>query len=439
MKQLAIALALLCVLIAAQPSNGVNYFWLTDSERSAVFPDDIIRFFGRDTLWGPIRTNGCFAFQDVAGWPTCRDTIIMGCDAFVNPQPPDICPVIFNAHELEFPEELTNIREAAGEQSTYFNSPGDWWRGEINDWILTLYYYPEGTEFDPLNPPNNYLVDLGTTPHPIVFVDGKLDLKGEISSQGCGLILGCSEDIRLIDDLMLIGTNMNTGELPPGATSRMAIASEQNIFVGNTWENGRENRTGETGDHADIVITALLFAMGESFQMEQMNDVDDNYIGPSPDERGNIVLTGGVTQRNRGYVHRSNRGGTGYDKVYHYDERLRNWRVGVFEPFDPLEADEQFSVQKPEPVPSPVLSVVSIVPNPFNATSTLRFTLPESGIVRAIVYDVLGREVARLADGMYPMGQHQLFIGASDWSTGLYFLRLEALGRVETMKLMLIK
>lgn len=439
MKQLLFAFALLAVLIIAQPSQGLNYFYLTNYETSVTFPGDLIRWFWGDTIWGPVRTNDCIAFQSVGGGPVCYDTIVLGCDSFWGPQPPLTCPVIFNAPDLRFPEVLTYIREAATEQGFFYNSPGDWWRGEIDGSILTLYYYPEGTQFDPLNPPDNYMVDLAVTPHPIIFVDGKLDLHGMMNAQGCELILGCSEDIRLIDDLMLEGTNMLNGNLPPGATSRIAVASEQWILIGNTWENGRENRTGETGDHADIVITALLFAMRGSFQIEQMNDVGDNYIGPSPDERGNVVLTGGVTQWQRGYVHRSNRGGTGYGKVYHYDERLRNWRVGVFEPFDPLEADEQFSVQKPRTKPVPALCSASVAPNPFNAASTLRFTLPAAGSVRAVVSDIMGREVARIADGVYAEGDHQLFIGASNWSTGLYFLRFETLGRFETVKLLLIK
>lgn len=207
------------------------------------------------------------------------------------------------------------------------------WRGEINGSTATFYFYPEGTEFDTLVPPEtSYSVDCAD--RPCVFIDGKLDLKGVIDAVGSEITIGCSQDIRLIDDVMLAGTNQSNGQLPPEAEglngSMMGIVSEQWILIANTWENGRENRTGTTADHADIVITAAFVALGGSFQLEQMNDVGDNYIGPSPDERGNIVLTGSNTQRHRGYVHRQNNGGTGYSKVYHYDYRFKYRRPPCF-------------------------------------------------------------------------------------------------------------
>ncbi|MBL0063233.1 MAG: T9SS type A sorting domain-containing protein, partial [bacterium] len=59
--------------------------------------------------------------------------------------------------------------------------------------------------------------------------------------------------------------------------------------------------------------------------------------------------------------------------------------------------------------------------------------------VRAVVYDVLGREVAKLADASFSAGSHQLSWAAAEQATGIYFLRFETLGQIETRKLMLIK
>jgi hypothetical protein len=78
-------------------------------------------------------------------------------------------------------------------------------------------------------------------------------------------------------------------------------------------------------------------------------------------------------------------------------------------------------------------------PNPFNPTTTIEFTLPETQNVKLIVYDVLGREVARLVDGRLQAGAHNVTFKAAQHASGMYFYRLEAGDFVQTKKLMLLK
>ncbi|UCH10694.1 MAG: VCBS repeat-containing protein, partial [Fidelibacterota bacterium] len=68
-------------------------------------------------------------------------------------------------------------------------------------------------------------------------------------------------------------------------------------------------------------------------------------------------------------------------------------------------------------------------PNPFNPVSTIRYDLPQGSDVSLIVYDILGREMARLVDGYLEPGYHQ-----SQWNgrnsqgrelpSGIYIARL---------------
>ena len=66
-------------------------------------------------------------------------------------------------------------------------------------------------------------------------------------------------------------------------------------------------------------------------------------------------------------------------------------------------------------------------PNPFNPTTTIAFDLPATARVSLRVYDVLGREVARLmqAERLAP-GRYRVTFEASGLPSGVYFYQLDA-------------
>jgi len=78
-------------------------------------------------------------------------------------------------------------------------------------------------------------------------------------------------------------------------------------------------------------------------------------------------------------------------------------------------------------------------PNPFNGLTTLNFSLPRSAYAMLAVYDLSGREVARVAEGRFEAGQHMLTIDASELATGVYLLQLESNGRTASQKIVLVK
>ena len=78
-------------------------------------------------------------------------------------------------------------------------------------------------------------------------------------------------------------------------------------------------------------------------------------------------------------------------------------------------------------------------PNPFNATTTLRFTVPRAGQTTLRLYDITGREVAVLVNQQQNAGEHTVSFDGSRLATGLYFARLEAAGQMQTRKLVLLK
>ncbi len=80
-----------------------------------------------------------------------------------------------------------------------------------------------------------------------------------------------------------------------------------------------------------------------------------------------------------------------------------------------------------------------VYPNPFNPETVICFDLPRMSNVRLSVYDLFGREITILADGRYPPGQHSVVLHASQLSSGLYFIKLDAGSAVFVQKAIILK
>lgn len=78
-------------------------------------------------------------------------------------------------------------------------------------------------------------------------------------------------------------------------------------------------------------------------------------------------------------------------------------------------------------------------PNPFNPSTTISFAVPEQGLVRLEVFDLLGRKVAELLNGPTAPGNYAVGFDASKLSSGLYIYRLQVGSQVLTKKMTLIK
>ena len=78
-------------------------------------------------------------------------------------------------------------------------------------------------------------------------------------------------------------------------------------------------------------------------------------------------------------------------------------------------------------------------PNPFNPSTEIRWMLDAGRQTRLAVYDVLGREVAVLADGVMPAGEHRVTFDARGLSSGIYLYRLETGGQTLTRRMILIQ
>ena len=89
---------------------------------------------------------------------------------------------------------------------------------------------------------------------------------------------------------------------------------------------------------------------------------------------------------------------------------------------------------------SPVTFVLDQnVPNPFNPSTRISYTLSEAQSVQLSVYDLLGRQIEVLDSGVRPVGEHAVSWDASAMPSGLYLYRLETAGGVAAKTMVLLK
>ncbi|NQS99243.1 MAG: hypothetical protein HQ591_12390 [candidate division Zixibacteria bacterium] len=344
------------------------FLYLTNYEETLF--GEKIKFFSGDTLWGWVHSNDEIAVMQS---PVFMDRVSSCARDFW--YGPNYNPILyedpmFNHPPVEFPTTLDDLRAGAAAQGRFYSYPGYQFRmvfhgtgGSI------LYKWPIGLPFS-----DTLATTVATIPvltNGAVFVIGRLEMMGTFPEaridwgvQG-RISVGCSGDMWLMDNLRYVDSDPVWGTMDSNTTNMLGLMSESYVLIDNSWENGRDdggNLFSYDSWRSSIIINGGIIALGESFSFEDQNDVLTAYggnlpewyysEGPSPDERGHIRLWGQVSQYRRGYVHRSNHGGTGYYKDYHYDARFY-FDPPPFYPYldDTFGTDRQISAWGAGPVP----------------------------------------------------------------------------------------
>ena len=325
---------LLVLFIGA--AEALNYTYLSDIEMTTF--GDRIRFMREDSICGIIRTNGQFAFFEDFVPPCCL--VIMG-DAGSNFESNPDCPQNYMPNILPtvIPIDPSGLRNSALVNGTFYD------QGEMDQATihivgdeLLVWWGELGQPVDTTVAPTAIVVN---PDQPVHYFDCMLRVSGTLSSS---LILIGVSKVGLEDNILYASSDPVTGALTENHPEKFALVSLGDIKILNNPANGRLNSNGlgqdqTNPDSTSIALNGFYFALGSywadaagSFTFENQNDcVDSGYCGPSPDERGKMYLWGGITQRRRGYLHRSNNGGTGYIRRWHWDEELADWDIGVFD------------------------------------------------------------------------------------------------------------
>lgn len=92
-----------------------------------------------------------------------------------------------------------------------------------------------------------------------------------------------------------------------------------------------------------------------------------------------------------------------------------------------------------EGLPTNQFALYQNFPNPFNPSTTIRFSLPISNLVTLKIFDLLGREIETLVNGRLSAGEYHTKWNAADHPSGTYFYRLQVDGFVQSRRLILLK
>jgi len=78
-------------------------------------------------------------------------------------------------------------------------------------------------------------------------------------------------------------------------------------------------------------------------------------------------------------------------------------------------------------------------PNPFTPSTTIRYQIPQDGMVTLKVYDILGREVKTLVNEVKTKGRYEVNFDASNLASGLYIYEIKSGSYKASKKMTLIK
>ncbi|MBD3170302.1 MAG: T9SS type A sorting domain-containing protein, partial [candidate division Zixibacteria bacterium] len=78
-------------------------------------------------------------------------------------------------------------------------------------------------------------------------------------------------------------------------------------------------------------------------------------------------------------------------------------------------------------------------PNPFNAQTTIEFSVAEDGDVELSIYNIAGQKIETLVDRHLSAGEHRVNWSAEGYASGIYFYKLRTANEVMTKRMSLLK
>lgn len=286
----------------------------------------------------------------------------------------------------------------------------------VNDLLVALGFtvmQMDDDAADPADATDKDLVVISSTSDPAV-------LTGDWSSVGVGLLTWEGE---LYDDLQMTGAVANTDFGITLATTTLTVMDSShpiaNGFAGEATVYQQAASMPWGVPHADAAIVAQdASAQATLFTYA----IGATMVGrTAPARRVGFFLddSGAANSTDDGLA---------------LLENALLWAAGCESEIDASVAVERRSDEVPHTV-----ALAQNYPNPFNPTTVIPFEITQAGTVSLTVYNVLGQEVARLAEGVLSAGHYEATFDAASLPSGTYLYRLEAAGFTQVRAMLLTK
>ncbi|MBD3233968.1 MAG: T9SS type A sorting domain-containing protein [candidate division Zixibacteria bacterium] len=244
-------------------------------------------------------------------------------------------------------------------------------------------------------------------------------------------------------DTDILGVSYQLGEVTwwelfdyPACDAEVSMIPDEEPVVipagGAFWYTGVVGNPNDYGVNTDAWVTVSL--NGYTFYVGRfMNNVIDPYGEISVHLKQEIPYSAPIGD----YIYKSNCG-----DFYGWQScDVDSFIFTVTEPEgfpENLEWNLIGNSENTEPVPEE-LELVGNYPNPFNASTTISYTLPEASRVRMDIYNLRGQRIETLVDGAQQAGEYFVTWDASQVASGVYFYKLTAGKNTFTKKMSLLK
>ena len=104
-----------------------------------------------------------------------------------------------------------------------------------------------------------------------------------------------------------------------------------------------------------------------------------------------------------------------------------------------LDVSDALDTSEPERPELPSELAINCFPNPFNPITTIQFSLASGSSATLRLFNVNGQLVKTLLSEFAGPGKHEVTFDGSEYSSGIYFVQLQAASTTLVTKLALVK